>query len=83
MSAKVETAIGSFPEKKRILTGKSPVILQAQIDGFVPLNTPDELKQWQEDLKRLTGISLDASRMAGIAGECCSAGCSDQCDLLA
>jgi hypothetical protein len=83
MADQVDTAIGSFPDAKKIRTGKAPIILQAQIDGFVPLSTPAELKQWQDDLKRMTGISLDASGMAGIAGECCCGGCSDMCDMLA
>jgi hypothetical protein len=79
----VDTAIGSFPAENKIMKGKAPVILQAQVDGFVPLSTPEELKQWQEDLKKLTGISLDTSNLVGIAGECCCGGCSDMCDLLA
>jgi hypothetical protein len=83
MLNQVDTALGSFPDKKKIKSGGSPIILQAQVNGFVSLSTPEELKQWQADLKRTTGISLDASGMAGIAGECCCGGCSDMCDMLA
>lgn len=83
MADRVSTAIGSIVPKDRIRKGTPPVILQAQVDGFVPLETPAELKQWQDDLKTLTGISMDASKLAGIAGECCCGGCSDMCDLLA
>lgn len=80
-----DTAIGSVVHKARIQplpAGAQPIILTAQIDGFVPCKTPEELAQWQEDLRLRTGISIDASDLVGIAGECCSGGCSDQCDLL-
>jgi hypothetical protein len=76
-------AIGTRPDESRIQRGRPPVILQAQVDGVVPLTTSAELKQWEDDLKTYYGISMDASNLAGIAGECCCAGCSDQCDLIA
>jgi hypothetical protein len=79
----VMSAIGTKPEQSRIQSGRPPVILQAQVDGFVRLTTREELQQWQNDLKTYYGISMDASNLAGIAGECCCAGCSDQCDLIA
>ena len=80
---KVGTALGSRVDPARITTGKAPVILAAQVDGFVTLKTREELRQWQEDLKSFYGISMDASGLAGIAGECCCNGCSDMCDLIA
>jgi hypothetical protein len=73
--------IGEFP--KNITKGSPPLILHAQVDGFVKLTTPAELKEWQDDLKTHFGITMDASNLAGIAGECCCGGCSDMCDLLA
>lgn len=80
--ASIETAIGQVPEKARIRSGKRPIILQAQLEGYVVMNTPEELKQWEEDLRTHQGISLDASGMAGIAAECCSGGRSDMCELI-
>jgi hypothetical protein len=83
MVANVYTALGSRPDSKKIEKGKSPIILQAQVDGFVQLKTREELQQWQDDLKTYFGISMDASGLAGIACECCCGGCSDMCDLMA
>lgn len=77
--------IGSTVQRSKIQPikfGASPIILTAQVDGFVPVKTSEELAQWQEDLRLRTGIKLDASGLIGIAGECCCSGCSDQCDLL-
>jgi hypothetical protein len=70
-NAKVSTALGSIVDPKRIKLGKAPVILEAQVVGFIPLKTRAELKQWEDDLKTQHGISLDASRVPGIASECC------------
>jgi hypothetical protein len=83
MAGSVRTALGARVDKARIKAGAPPIILRAQVDGFIPLQTPEELKQWQDDLKTFYGISMDASGLAGIAGECCCGGCSDMCDLLA
>jgi 2-methylaconitate cis-trans-isomerase PrpF len=81
-SKKSSVALGSIVDNSRIKVGAPPVILQAQAYGYIPLETPEQLKQWQEDLRTFHGISLDASRLAGIAAETCSAGCSDACDMI-
>ncbi|ARF82484.1 hypothetical protein ACIG0C_30785 [Kitasatospora aureofaciens] len=56
-----------------------PVILRAQPDSFVRLNTPEELRDWEEAVRATTGMRIDASRMGGSASESCSCGCSDDC----
>jgi hypothetical protein len=84
--SKVSTAIGSIVDPKKIESGKPPVILEAQIVGFIPLKTREELKQWEDDLKTQFGMSLDASLLPGIASECCCVNpdgryVSDRCDI--
>ena len=84
---RVKTAIGSdfkdFPIE-RMKWGKPPVVFEVQVLGYVPLETPEELKQWQEDLKTYYGMSLDAANLPGTMAEsgCSIDGrcCSDRCD---
>jgi hypothetical protein len=80
--SKAGIPLGTIVDNKRVKVGAPPVILQAQAYGYIPLETPAQLKQWQEDLRTFHGISIDASGLAGIAAETCSAGCSDACDMI-
>jgi hypothetical protein len=80
-SPKVATAIGAKIDMKMAKIGAPPVVLQAQAIGYIVLTKPEELKQWEEDLRMTTGISLDSSNLVGIAAETCSGGCSDACDM--
>jgi hypothetical protein len=62
--------------------GTPPVVLQTQPHSFVALERPEELRQWEEDLRNFYGISVDSSRMPGHACETCSCGCSDNCGFM-
>jgi hypothetical protein len=66
-----------------IQVGRPPVVLQTQSYGYVVLDKPEQLKQFEQDLRNFYGISLDASGFSGRACETCSCGCSDDCGLLA
>jgi hypothetical protein len=84
----VTTAIGQplAPGKDRadlanIKIGQAPIVFQTQSFGYVPLERPEELRQWEEDLRNYYGISVDASALAGRACETCSC-CSDDCGML-
>jgi len=84
----VATAIGQplTPGKDRadlvkVKTGPAPVVFQTQTFGYVPLERPEELRQWEEDLRNFYGINVDASSLAGRACETCSC-CSDDCGML-
>lgn len=85
---RVPTAIGEpvvagrEPEGVKVRLGQPPVIFQTQVHGFIPLEQPEQLKQWEEDALRFYGVSVDASNLRGIAGESCSGGCSDDCCVL-
>jgi hypothetical protein len=83
----VPTAIGAAVTLGKeigaqIRTGQLPVVLQAQPFGFIPLETPEQLKQFEEDLRAFYGISVDASQLRGRACETCSCGCSDDCGFM-
>jgi hypothetical protein len=65
-----------------IKIGTPPVVLQTQAYAYIPLERPEELSQWEEDLRRFYGVSADASALRGRACETCSCGCSDDCGFL-
>jgi len=86
---KVATAIGQplAPGGKRVIdarltVGTAPVVFQAQTFGFVPLEKPEELAQWEADLRNFYGLDIDASALAGRACETCSC-CTDDCGMMA
>jgi hypothetical protein len=81
------TAIGSplrFGEGvtgRTIKSGAPPVVFQAQAYGYIPLETPEQLRQWEADARKFYGVDVDASGLARIACETCSCGCSDDCGI--
>lgn len=86
---KVPTALGEplalgqkIAEGVTIKPGRPPVVLQTQAYAYVPLDRPEQLKQWEEDLRTFYGISVDASGFAGVACETCSCGCTDDCGFM-
>ena len=85
---KVATAIGQPLAAKgkrvdaRLAVGTAPVVFQVQTFGFVPLEKPEELKQWEDDLRTFYGLDIDASALAGRACETCSC-CTDDCGMMA
>jgi hypothetical protein len=62
--------------------GQPPVVLQMQSHAFIPLERPEQLRQWEEDLRNFYGISLDASAIVGRACETCSCCSTDDCGIL-
>jgi hypothetical protein len=56
-----------------------PVILRAQPDSYIQLETPEELRVWEETVRATTGLKIDASNLRGSASESCSGGCTDDC----
>ncbi|MER5750448.1 hypothetical protein [Streptomyces sp. NPDC002088] len=56
-----------------------PVVLRVQPESYIRLETPEELRTWEEAVRATTGLRIDASHMAGSASESCSCGCSDDC----
>jgi hypothetical protein len=62
--------------------GTPPVVLQTQPHSFIPLERPEQLRQWEDDLRTFYGVSVDAARLQGHACETCSCGCTDDCGLM-
>lgn len=84
----VETALGN-PIRfgadgagRAIKAGLPPVVLHAQAYGYIPLETPEQLRQWESDVRTFYGVDVDASGLAGVAAETCSCGCTDDCGML-
>jgi hypothetical protein len=78
----MKTKIGSIIDEKerKVVKGIPPIVLQLQVDGFVVLEKPEELKQWEDDVKLFHGVEINASSLR--ACETCSGGCSDDCGIL-
>ena len=74
------TKIGEKVDVKLITKGVPPVVLQLQPTGYIPLEKPEELKQWEEDVLRFHGIHIKVASVH--ACETCSGGCSDDCGML-
>lgn len=67
---------------RAVKTGTPPIVLQAQTYGYIPLESPEQLRQWESDVRDFYGIDVDASGLAGVACETCSCGCTDDCGML-
>lgn len=72
-------ALGQKVAGGRVVKGVPPVILQAQPDSYIELTTPEELKQWEADVKSFYGVEINAAMVH--ACETCSGGCSDDCGI--
>ena len=75
--------IGDTVAKEAMTKGVPPVVLQLQPTGYIALTKPEDLKHWEEDIKRFHGVGLRASSLGARACETCSCGCSDDCGMLA
>jgi hypothetical protein len=73
---------GKAVEEMGIKVGKPPLVLQTQTYAYIPLERPEQLRQWEADLRSFYGISVDASGLSGVACETCSCGCTDDCGFL-
>ena len=72
--------IGDRVNMKEAKQGAPPVVLAVQPTAYVVIETPEELKAWHDDVRKLYGLNL--SNVSGSASESCSAGCSDDCDMI-
>jgi hypothetical protein len=85
----VSTALGQPVDISRkavrdlgIKVGKPPLVLQTQTYAYIPLERPEQLKQWEADLRSFYGISVDGAAFGSRACETCSCGCSDDCGFM-
>jgi hypothetical protein len=75
----VKARLGDKVDTSKANHGPPPVILRVQPDSYFRIETPEELKHWQEDVSKFLGVA-NVGGMVGAATESCSCGCSDDCD---
>ena len=74
-------ALGTKVANAAVVKGRPPLILQVQPDSYVIMKTPDQLRQWENDVKQFYGVAVSPS--GGFqAAETCSGGCSDDCGII-
>lgn len=73
-------SLGKQIDTSKATKGVPPLILQVQPDSYFELGTPEELKQWETDVRNFYGVEVDARAIRG-ACETCSGGCSDDCGI--
>ncbi|UVS81366.1 hypothetical protein [Actinokineospora sp. UTMC 2448] len=70
------------PDKREVKQMAPPVVLRAQPDSFIPLESPEDLRAWENAVRQTTGVKIDAANLRGTACETCSAGCTDDCGMM-
>jgi hypothetical protein len=75
-------ALGKAAEAAGLKFGPVPLVLQVQPYGYIPLETPEQLRQFEQDLRKFYGISVDGLDLRGHACETCSCGCTDDCGFI-
>ena len=69
---------GDKVEQSAITQGAPPIVIQLQPTGYVKLNTPDGVKNFETMMHALYGHKLPIHQ--GLNGcETCSGGCTDDC----
>ena len=61
----------------KIVKQPPPVVLQVQPDSYIRMETPEEIRSWEEAVRQTTGLEIDASSLRGCGSESCSCGCTD------
>jgi hypothetical protein len=64
-------------DSDKLVKQPPPVVLQVQPDSYILLETPEEIRSWEEAVRQTTGLDIDASSLRGSCSESCSAGCTD------
>jgi hypothetical protein len=69
---------GERIDQKRMTQGRPPVLFQLQPEGYIKLESKQEIMDWEEKLKQFYGI--DAKTLGNITPlDTCSGGCADDC----
>ncbi|MEE1797436.1 MULTISPECIES: hypothetical protein [unclassified Streptomyces] len=56
-----------------------PVVFQVQPDSYVALQTPEELRSWEQAVRMTTGLEIDADSLK--AAVCGSESCRNCCTI--
>lgn len=73
--------LGTKVSAKSTKKGVPPVVFTAQVTSYVRITKPEQLKQWEKDLRDFYGIKSPLGGLVGAGTESCSGGCSDDCDM--
>lgn len=60
--------------------GPPPIIFAFRPESYRVLESPDELKRWEELMKERVGLSADLTNLSGTCCESYSGGSKDDCD---
>jgi len=77
--------IGEAVNKRSVKKGVPPIVFQIQPTGYIVLDKPEDLRQWEEDVKKFHGVAVKGAGAGGApihACETCSGGCTDDCGLV-
>lgn len=58
-------------DEKALVRMPPPVVFQTQPAGYVPLETPEQLRAWERSVRMTTGLEIVADNIAGV---CCETG---------
>lgn len=59
----------------------APVVFAVQPEFFIRLESAEDVKQWEADLRSFYGVNIRGDGLVGVSTESCSGGCSDDCDM--
>jgi hypothetical protein len=54
-------AFGEPVNNSKVVKGTLPIVFQVQPQGYVVLTDPADLRRWEQDVKLLCGLDIDAS----------------------
>jgi hypothetical protein len=74
--------IGTKVDLSKVVQGPPPIVMAVQATSYLKIETPEDLKAWEEDMHNIYGIHSSLRGMSGAASESCSGGGSDDCDLI-
>ncbi|MFJ3955914.1 hypothetical protein SLV14_005655 [Streptomyces sp. Je 1-4] len=73
--------LGEPVDEARLEKNPPPVVIEAQPDSFIRLETPEELRAWEKAVRQTTGLEMSGSDLRAVGTEGCSCGCSDKSDV--
>lgn len=73
--------LGERVDDSRLEKKAPPVVMEAQPDSFIRLETPEEVRAWEVAVRQTTGLEFSGNDLGAVRSEGCSNGCSDKCDV--
>ncbi|WP_031498783.1 hypothetical protein [Streptomyces bicolor] len=73
--------LGEPVDESQLEKKPPPVVIEAQPDSFIRLETPEEVQAWEVAVRQTTGLDFTGNDMSVVRTEGCSNGCSDKSDV--